>query len=49
MSFWTIEELQKLLSDMKFIKILEIKDKKPCAVGKAKFWHQIQGIAQHIF
>jgi len=47
MSFWIIEELQKLLSDMKFIKILEIKDKKPCAAGKAKFWHQIQGIAQH--
>jgi len=46
MSFWTIKELQSLLSEMKFIKILEIKDKKPSAVGKVKFWHQIQGVAQ---
>lgn len=46
MSFWTITELQNLLSEIKFIKILEIKDRKPGATGEVKFWHQIQGIAQ---
>ena len=47
MSFWTIEELKDILSDMKFIRILEIKEKKPSATGEMKFWHQIQGIAQY--
>jgi hypothetical protein len=45
MSFWTVKEFKDLLSEMKFIKILEIKDKKPSATGEIKFWHQIQGIA----
>lgn len=46
MSFWIIKELKDLLSEMEFIKILEVKDEKPGATGEIKFWHQIQGIAQ---
>ena len=46
MAFLTVNELKKILSKMKFIEILETKENKPSAIGKPKFWHQIQGIAQ---
>lgn len=46
MSFWTVEELKKTLSEMKFIKFLEEKQKGPTASGETKFWHKIQAIAQ---
>lgn len=49
MSFFAIEELKRLLSKMEFIKILEIRERKKGAVGKIKFWHQVQGIAQRKF
>lgn len=46
MSFGTVEELERLLSKMEFIKLLEERQRKPAATGEIKFWHQIQGIAK---
>lgn len=46
MSFWTVEELKKLLPDMEFIKIIEERETGSAASGEVKFWHKIQGIAR---
>lgn len=46
MSFWTVEELEELLSKMEFVRLDEIKEEGSLAVGGNKFWHKIQGIAR---
>jgi SAM-dependent methyltransferase len=45
MSFWTVEEIKKLLPDMEFIKIIEKRETGAAVTGEVKFWHKIQGFA----
>lgn len=46
MSFFEVAELKNLLPYLKFLKLLELKKESPGVLGKIKFWHLIQGIAQ---
>ncbi len=47
-SFWTIDEIKKILLGMIFLKISEEKQKGKTAAGENKFWHKIMGISQKL-
>lgn len=46
MSFFSLDEFRKVLSDMKFIEVIEKRETALSVEGENKFWHKITGVAQ---